>query len=272
MITRLVVLLSALVSQLAAAQGWVTDPNAQRLAWGTSNVVLQSDTATGVQLWAVTSQVLRHDTPRRAFAARFDPDSVVIWLATAEKLLEGARPPKDPTTSLQTPILFALDSSQLSLQRYQENGGWSSHVRIAFTAPDGNAPWAISAEVRETSAFLKALFRSAALSSYRPDVNQPLAPNPADTSTCPSALTQPVVNYPAARVRAGSAGEVWLTYVVRTDSTVDRTSVRVLFSDGVEFTAAAVRAITSVRYRPATRAGEPHDALAYQRVSFVLKD
>lgn len=101
-----------LLPQLLSAQDWRTDPNARRLAWGNANVVLRSDSVQGVQIWANTSRVMDHSVPQRSFAARFDPDSVIGWLAYADRLLEANKPPRDDKARLQTPMLTAIDGSQ----------------------------------------------------------------------------------------------------------------------------------------------------------------
>ncbi len=256
----------------ATAQGWQPDPNARRIAWGTANLVLRSDAAAGLLLWAGTSQALVENLPRRDFAARFEPDSVVNWLAYAQRVVS---PPKGPTgeqTRLRTPDLLSIGGSSLALAREREGERWGDRVYVLFAGPEGNHPWSIAARPREAKEFLTSLFKAAGESSYDASVATLYAPNPVDSLTCPWPLGERPVDYPSIWARAGHGGDVWLTFVVKADSTVDPESVRVLVTDGVELTAAAVRAVTSVRYRPAQSHGSPRDALAFQRVSFIMKN
>jgi TonB family protein len=260
-----------LLPAILAVQEWKTDPNARRLAWGNANVVMRSDTASGLQIWASTSRVLHPDTPSRSFAARFDPDSIMGWLAYANRLLEASTKPTDPKAKLQTPSLRGLDGSQIYLIRGQKDGKWAPRVSVVFAASEAISPWSVLANKSATRDFLEDLFIMTTKSFYRPEIKSALyEPNPADTMTCPRPLSQPRLSYPANRQYNGQMGDVWLTFVVRADSTIDPTSVTVLVSDGVEFTASAVRAVKSVRYQPVTRNGQPVDALAFQRVSFLL--
>lgn len=256
----------------AASQAWKPDPNARRIAWGTSNLVIRSDTTAGLLVWAATSQALRRDLPHRSFAARFEPDSVVGWLAYGQKVLAPGRPPSSPEARLQTPDLAAIGGSHLSLVREQEGGQWSSRVYILFTGRDGKSPWSILATTKEATTFLRTLFEAAGQSSYDPIAYSLYAPNPLDSLTAPRWLKEPVVQYPSAWSRDGQGGEVWLTFVIKPDSTVDRGSIRVLVTDGVELTAAAVRAVTSVRYWPAQSQGIPREALVFQVVSFRMRE
>lgn len=260
-----------LVNAPLAAQSWQPDPNAQRLAWGTANVVLQSDTTEGLTIYAATSKVMKHSVPQRSFAARFDPDSVVDWLAYAQRLLEPSKGPSVPKARLQTPALLATDSSTIVIDRAAEGSKWSNTVSLVFTAPDNKSGWSIATRPEETRAFLTALQRSAAVSFYLPDADSVFAPNPADTLVCPRPLAVPKIHYPSRRQAAGQQGDVWLTYVVRADSTVDPASIRVLVSDGADFTEAAAKAVTSVRYQPAQSSSGPRDARAFQRISFLLR-
>lgn len=272
--TRALLLASTLLllPSVLTAQEWKTDPNARRLAWGNANVVLRSDTASGVQIWANTSRVMSLDTPRRSFAARFDPDSIMGWLAYANRLLEASTKPKDEKAKLQTPSLRALDGSYIYLVRGQKNDKWAPRISVVFAASEAISSWSVLADKGATKDFLEDLFIMTTKSFYRPDIKSALyEPNPADTMTCPRPLSEPRLTYPANRQYNGQMGDVWLTFVVRADSTIDPTSVTVLISDGVEFTASAVRAVKSVRYQPVTHNGKPVDALAFQRVSFLLQ-
>jgi TonB family protein len=261
-----------MVTQAAAAQTWKVDPDAKRLAWGTANVVLRSDTASGVQIWAATSRVRDGSIPTRNFAARFDPDSVVVWLAYARELVNATTTPVDSKARLMTPALRATDGSVIVLERKQKKKKkWASQISVIFAAREAQSTWSILAEKDATQDFLRSLFQTASRSFYQPGVLALLEPNPADSASCPRPLSMPSLLYPPALQAAGTSGDVWLTFVVKADSTVDPASVQVLVSDSPEFTASAVKAITSVRYLPVTRQGANVDALAFQRVSFLLR-
>lgn len=264
-------LFGLLFTTILAAQSTLPDPNAKRIAWGTANVVLRSDTASGLYVYAATSKVVKHSVPTRSFAARFDPDSVIAWAGYARKLLQAPKPPSAPNARLQTPRLWAIDQSSIIFDRAAEGNKWSSTVRLVFSAPDSQASWSIATRAGEAAVFLATLERSSSASFYLPANDTLFTPNPADTTICPRPLTIPVIQYPRTRQAAGQQGDVWLTFVVRADSTVDPASIRVLISDGADFTQSAAQAVTSVRYQPATGPHGPIDAHVFQRVTFLLE-
>ena len=267
---------AALLLPLAAplaAQHWVDDPAAERLAWGTANVVVRSDTLRGVQLWAMTSRTVRDTVPRRSFSAGFDPDSVLAWLAYARQLAGRTPPAPEPgATHLRTPPLRSTGGSQLFLDRARAAGDWAPEVQLFLVGPELRNPWYIVAPIHETGRLLAMLFRRAGASQYQPAlIGQTAEPSRSDSGWTGRVLTPIRLEYPAVHSRAGIPGEVWLTFVIRPDSTADPESYEVLFSDSPEFTRAAVRALDRARFQPLELRGERVAGRVFQRVTFLVR-
>jgi hypothetical protein len=266
---RPVLLLLLLTPALLPAQTWVSDTLSLRLAWGTANVLVQRDSSRGVKVWAVTSRVIR-DTPTRNFAASFDPDSAVLWLAYADKVVNfTGRPSDSASVRLQTPVLRATDGSELLIVRRRDGKKWDAHPQLFLIGPKGLSPWYIESNRKEMQQFLTLMFRQAGASAFRPTLDTlPTEPNPIDPVSCPTLLVAGKAEYPAA-LQNGPGGEVWLTYVVRADGTADPNSFHVALSDAPEFTRAAVYAVMQSRFRPAQQGAVPIDARVHQRAVFL---
>ena len=267
---------AALLLPLAAplaAQHWVDDPAAERLAWGPATVVVRSDTLRGVQLWAMTSRTVRDTVPRRSFSAGFDPDSVLAWLDYARQLAGRTPPAPDPgATHLRTPPLRSTGGSQLFLDRARGKGDWAPEVQLFLVGPELRNPWYIVVPIHETGRLLATLFRRAGASQYQPTLfSQTAEPSLLDSTTAARVLTPVRLEYPAVHSRAGIPGEVWLTFVIRPDSTADPESYEVLFSDSPEFTRAAVRALDRARFQPLELRGERVAGRVFQRVTFLVR-
>jgi hypothetical protein len=203
----------------SVAQTWVRDSNSVRLAWGTANVLVRADTSAGVQVWAETSRLFQN-TPTRAFAARFDPDSTAAWVSSAEALISTTTAPADTeVTRLQTRPLRGTDGSQIVLVRRRRGTKWESHTRIFFLNREGRLPWYIEAPKADADTFVKVLFAQSAVSHWRPQQPaDPLEPNPIEPSQCPLPLPgNPRPRFPSGH-NAGSGGEVWVSFVVRPDA------------------------------------------------------
>lgn len=270
-VVRASVLLLAFAAPLAA-QHWVDDPAAERLAWGTANLVVRSDTLRGVQLWAATSRTVRDTVESRSYVASFDPDSVLAWLDYARQLAGRTPPAPEPgATHLRTPPLRAGGGGQLFLDRARGKGDWAPEVQLFLVGPGLRHPWYIVVPINETGRLLALLFRRAGASQYQPARwAEEDAPDLVDSTTAPRMLTPVQLFYPAALLRARIPGEVWLTFVIRADSTPDPESYRVLFSDSPEFTRSAVQALDRVRFQPLEYRGQLVARRVFQRVTFLV--
>jgi hypothetical protein len=269
---RSVPCLTALLSMAVlplAAQTWAPDSAFQRLAWGTVNVLVRSDSTAGVRLWAETSSLDYSGKPL-AFVASFDPDSVNNWLTQAKAIISYKKAPSnDSVQALQTHPLRAADSSQVILVRRRKKSKWENQATLLFVDPGARHPWTINAKLDEADRFIQVAFHQAGRSGWRPvtDSSWVHVANPLVESTCPAPLPgNPGVIFPPGLY--GASGAVWMTFVVRADGTPDEKSFHAVLFDHPAFADAAFEALRHSRYRPGTYNGRPVPVLVSQKVLF----
>ncbi len=248
-----------------SAQTWVTESRSQRLAWGNVNVLITADSSRGLRLWVMTSP-LQSGTPRRVFVARFDPDSMTPWVATARGVLSAARDRSDSGQRRETPVLQSTDGSAIALARPADGTGWPPLAQIYFLHRSSPSSWYLEAPEKDAKRLLALLLQQSQLSRIQPEAPPDIfEPNPMDSAACPTLLTgNPQPAFPS----GAPPGEVWLTFVVQADGTTDPTSFHVWLSDGTALTRAAVQALSRSRFTPAHIGGSAVAARVYQRVTF----
>jgi TonB family protein len=256
----------------AAAQRWQPASSATRFAWGTVNVLVLADSTTGTRLWAFTSS-LGYDGRPLQFVGSFDPDRLSPWLDLAYAVVARTPPAvPDSIPALQSPPVTSTDGSQLVVLRGRDKGRWAKRARILLIGPTGRHPWSIDASLDEADAFLKALYHQAFESRLQPDSTAVPEANPMAGGTCPWPLPgNPALVYPYRSQRMGQAGEVWMSFVVQADGTVDGESFRALLFDDPAFADAAYDALKDFRFQPGTLHGQPTAMRVFQRVSFKTR-
>lgn len=269
--TFLVTILIALVAPTGLAQNWHPDSTITRLAWGTVNVLVQADTANGLLVWAETSPIA-YQRSQQSFAASFSPDSLDSWLNLAHLVVTTTVPPDDSATALATPPLVARDGSHLFVLRRRKKGKWESHAEILLSDRAEQHPWYIDADGDNARAFVEALWLQGGRSRQRPAPALVHDANPLDPSSCPQALPGTLVlRYPEMLRRRWQMGEVWMSFVVQSDGTVDTASFRVLLSDDPVFATTVIKALRRARYKPAVVGGVPTSAHVHQRFIFRIR-
>jgi len=264
-------LLLVVLAPRALAQQLVPDSTIARLAWGSVNVLVQSDTANGVLVWAETSS-LTYSPKDLSFTASFNPDSVDSWLTFANAVVAAANTPSSTAVALETPPLFARDSSCMVLLRRRKDQKWEPHTTILLLDRDRKQPWYIDVGHDNAMELLQLLFRQAGHSRQKPDTSHVHDVNPLARYFGPVPLDEgPVLTYPIPLRLRRVSGEVWMEYVIREDGTVDPTTFQVLLSDHRQFTAAAIDAVRRARYLPARIGGKPVAARVHQRFTFRIR-
>jgi TonB family protein len=87
----------------------------------------------------------------------------------------------------------------------------------------------------------------------------------------PQPMGDPHVRYPDAARAHSREGRVWLEYVIDTSGAILAESMRVLMSDGDEFSRAILEAVPRIRYTPGRRRGTPVRTLVWAPVTFQLE-
>jgi hypothetical protein len=242
----------------------VVDPAVVRFAWRKANVLVRADTVAGLQVWAST--ILHVGKTPHSFAGCFDPDSVTSWLDYAKALVESKEPPRVAgSTVLRSPPLQSCEGGAIVLERQREGTKWDSHSRLYFYGSHGEM-WYVEVSRKEAIAFISTMFLQGAASRVSSLASTIGYRNQSEISSAPKVLPNTLdPPLPLAMMRRGLSGEVWLIFLVKPDSTVDSTSIRVLLSDDREFADAAVSAIQQARYAPAVADGTEVPLMTFER-------
>jgi len=252
----------------AAAQRLGRDSSVSRLDWVSVNVLVHADSFGGVHVWALTS-LIHHVGLEQSFLAYFDPARVLPWVDRASHLIHDQSSPPAEAEALQTPPLTAWDSSIVVLRRRRQGSHWEQDVRLYFLHPATGASWYVSLNLERAQEFLQALFVQALAAQQFPPVASAPGPSPADTLSYPQELAgNPDPVYPGGLDRVGLVGEVWLSFVVLPDGSVDRDSFLVYLADHPAFAQAAAEALVLARFRPGRYAGRPIAVRTFERIYF----
>lgn len=87
----------------------------------------------------------------------------------------------------------------------------------------------------------------------------------------PLVLDYPRMDYPPNMLQHGMSGRVGLEFIIRTDSTMDQSSLQVLESPHSEFATRALRGLTVARFRPARIGSCAVPALVRLPVDFKIR-
>ena len=77
--------------------------------------------------------------------------------------------------------------------------------------------------------------------------------------------------FPSILLQRGVQGDVWLSYVITENGTVDMDQVHVWLSDHRLFTGEVEKTIASWRFEPALRGGRPVAVRMFQRFPFRFR-
>jgi TonB family protein len=261
----------ALLAPPAFAQQLVPDTTISRLAWGSVNVLVQSDTTNGVLLWAETSP-LAYAVKALSFAASFDPHAVDAWLEFANLVVMTTKPPGDSDLALETPPLVARDVSRVILLRRRDKDQWEPHTQILLLDRDQKVKWYIDVGRDDAVRLIHVLFLQSGRSRQRPDTSGVHDVNPLVPRSGPEPLDGGLhLRYPENLRIRNVSGEVWMDFVIREDGTPDPKSLRVLLSDHRDFAAAAVDAVRRAHFLPARIGGVPVATRVHQRFTFRIR-
>jgi TonB family protein len=263
--------LLALLAPPGLAQQLTPDTTIARLAWGSVNVLVQSDTVNGVLFWAETSSLTESPKDLK-FAASFDPQVVDQWLNVANLIVTTMKTPHDSDVALATPQLVARDGSRMLLLRRRKKDQWDPHTAVLLLDRDQQVKWYIDVPNDGAHELLHVLFRQSGRSRQRLDSSGVYDVNPIRPQDCPEPLGGgPRLYYPELLRRINVSGEVWMDYVIREDGTADPKTFRVVLSDHPLFAEAAIDAVRRAHYRAAQRGGVPVAARVHQRFTFRIR-
>lgn len=252
----------------ASPQQRAPDSTITRLAWGTVNVLVRADTTHGVHVWAQTS-LAAHRQRDLGFGAYFDPEAVDRWVSQANLVITAASPPPDSAIALETRPLASHDGSRVVLIRKRNKERWDKHTAILLVDREERTPWYIDVKLEEARQFIAALFDQTSHSRLHPDSVPADEHFVLDRGQCARALAgNPFPRYPYMLLRDRQSGEVWTSFVVRTDGTPDMETFRVLLSDAPAFSDAVLQAVGASHYRPAQVRNTNVAMRVYQRFTF----
>jgi TonB family protein len=143
----------------------------------------------------------------------------------------------------------------------------STRVSHADTAVSWSVP-ATAPNVLELLTTLDAVAQRSAVAPAPQSFDSTGSYLPEQLDRSPEMTGRPLLQYPPAALRRRREGRVWLEFIVDTTGAVETETIRVLMSDGDEFTEATLALLAKIRYSPGVHRGVPVRTLV--RVPFTF--
>lgn len=262
--------LSLLVCAPAAAQQEIAD-GVSRLAWGSVNVLVMSDTSRGVVVWGVpTARPEKWTKYEHEFVSSFKPEEVGPWVLSVRKLLGAEAPdPGESRDMVPSKPLWGRDSTVIQVMRKRKGARWDKEIIVYFGHHSGQNPLAVVSDEKEVQAFIRTMVEALPGSRYNVGnshgpIDVLLGMEASGEVTYPRALP----DNPHLHFEAGREGDVWVEFVVRPDGTPDMSTFRVLLTDMPSLVQRVEMAVSVSKFEPARINGTPVAARLYYRYYF----
>ncbi len=282
---------------LAWGSAWAQVPSApvDRVAWPLVDFLVFGDSSHGVQM--LVSPNLQSAQGReeqgRYVTIMLEPKPLQQWAISVAALVDSfSKVSRKDQTPFATVILPG-DLGRAGLRLLSDparNKKTPFYLEILDSVdlyPIAKTPeWFIAATRSDVLALLTALDAGAQQSAYdtttRPLSGRATSPSSSDPFDSvrvyqvfqlerrPSLSRQWQLQYPEAARMARREGRVWLQFVIDTSGVIERESLRILMSDGEDFTQAALKGIDQARYQPAMVFGRPVRVMVWQPINFTL--
>lgn len=249
------------------------EPRAAHLDWGSIDVLMMPDSVSGTLVWVHSHQQSKNRA--EGFATYFPPAMAEAWAKEARSFLDQPLTESDTGAVRLSASLADAHGDELYLIRRRRNGQWSGERIIAMQKESAKDPWLIIGIDRNVRQFVDSLELVAArtvMSERAAQLDTIDYSEHADTTASPSVIKNksPAPRYPVAERANGVEGEVFASFVVRTDSTADVGTVQILFATTPGFESAVRTGIPKIHFRPAKRDGAPVVARVFMPFQFSL--
>lgn len=249
-----------------------TEPPGVLFSWGTINLALAPDTAEGLRLLSATTPRAGPAVGERSFGVSFIPDSAERWAVAAESLLAHA-----PDTGwTATTALLGHGGSGILLALHRQRAGGEVERILVFIGRGNKAVFRVTLTGNTASEFVRGMREQALQARWvppRPKVDSTGLATAVDTSAVqrpPSFLRGPALTYPEVLRQQGLTGAVWARFILDTAGHPDLSTLRVIYSNSPEFSAAVRTWAKGARFEPAAINGRPIRALVEMPFTFTL--
>jgi TonB family protein len=245
-----------------------------RVKWNVGNLLVESDSIHGVNLWFVTNQSAHVDgrAVQRQFDDQFVPDSLADWIVLTRQLIDLKAPlPNDTSTVVTSGFLRGINGGGLAVARIRQGRKLSDRVRVLMV-PRKDTTIMIELDRSSVDTLLNAVEASSRRSGYRhiPGVDDTV-PTMTDMTPVRPLPTKYRPQYPSELQQRGIQGEVWTRFCVDVDGRPDLSTFWAQLSDDEQFEQSVRRFLRLVRYEPATLHGAPIRQMVSQRFVFALR-
>ncbi|HMA44019.1 MAG TPA: energy transducer TonB [Gemmatimonadales bacterium] len=252
-----------------------------RVTWPLIDFLVLGDSTHGLQLLASpTLSSVQGRLANQALTITLPPVSTRVWAAGVAALVESIAklPPRDRTWFASLALKGNLGRAWLRVSLNAERTPETPFDMELFDSSRGPGapeatPWAVAASATDLFGLLTTLDAVAERSAV--DTTAATGDSMGiylteQLDNPPQATEDPHVKYPDAARTHGREGRVWLEYVVDTSGAILDGTVRVLMSDGDDFSQAILEAVPRIRYAPGRRRGAAVRTLVWTPVTFRL--
>jgi TonB family protein len=264
------------VPDSTAAQLLVAPP--ARVAWPLIDFIVIGDSTHGVQLLASPNL---HSTQGRdqfhSASITLEPAPTRLWAAGVARVVDSIdkQPPRKRTPFVTLALVGnrgrawlrltlgpePTSATPFDLEILDSTGLENPTEAVAWSAPASAANVLILLTTLDAEAQHSALD-----STVEADSTAAYLVTQLDRS--PELTRNPNVPYPPAAYKSKREGRVWVEFVLTTSGTVRPETVRLLMSDGEEFSQAVLEVLPTIQYTPGMRHGTPVRTL--MRAPFIF--
>ena len=275
-------LLLFIAPQIVGAQ--VPGEAPRRVAWPLIDFAIVGDSMHGVHLLAspnLASQQGRDWSHSQSMIITLAPEPTRLWAAAVAALIDSIV--TVPRRERQPFVTLALTGNR-----------GRAHLRLSMSAKAGGATpfelelydssmvgdsarivaWSVPSSRPELISLLTTLDavseRSRLDSVGRPSDSAYAYPA-GQVDRCPKLIRGPPLEYPVGALQSHREGRVWMGFVIDTAGAVRIETVRVVMSDGEDFTKAAVATLSRSQFTPGVRHGSPVNTLVWMPFSFSMR-
>jgi hypothetical protein len=248
--------------------------------WPLVDFVVEGDSVSGVELMASPNLATKQGGIGELDHLRFEAILVRQWTGLIRHAVDsldhsgGLR-----MLSLISPVLPAKTKGAYIGLGYDP--GARPGERFFFLLDDSvtHKAWRVGVAVRDLDGLLAAMEGAAqrgavqtrvAAHLFTPITGDSVIKGDAPQVTPPRLISHPTWAYPPEAVRSRREGRVWMEFVIDTLGQVELQSVRVVLSDGDDFTRSVRDLLPHLRYQPGRVFGKAVRVEVFQQMNFLM--
>jgi hypothetical protein len=273
-----------LLFSLQTAGAQVPGEPPRRVAWPLIDFVVVGDSTHGVQLLAspnLASQQGRERDRSQSMIITLAPEPTRRWAAGVAAMLDSVatvpRRKRKPFVTLALTGNFGHAHLRF-IMAAKAGGPTPFELEVYDSSMVGDSArtvaWSVPTSGRDLISLLTALDavseRSALDSASRPSRSAQVY-QVGQVDRRPKLIGAPRLEYPVGALERHREGRVWMAFVIDTAGAVQSGTVRVIMSDGEEFTKAALASLARSRFAPGIRHGSPVSTFVWMPFAFSIR-